>query len=325
MKPFLLIIFAAVLASGSVPVLADEPPAHVITPPESSVTAEKPLRVGLVLSGGGARGFAHIGVLKVLEEAGVKVSVITATSMGSMVGGAYAEGYTPEEMANIVKNVNWTQMFAAKPNRADLNWRRKEDKEQGLSDTELGIGPKGFALPYGIVTTQELDLFLAKTNEPASMINDLAKLPIPFAAFATDLETGKAVELQKNISLSRAMRASMSIPGVYAPAEWQGKLLVDGGLVQNLPVDAARAMGADIIIAVNVGTPLSPRKDLGSIAGVMGQMLNILTEQNVQKSLKELRKEDILITPDLSKYTSGDFTKSAEIMKVGEDAARKIS
>ena len=106
MKPFLLIIFAAVLASGSVPVLADEPPAHVITPPESSVTAEKPLRVGLVLSGGGARGFAHIGVLKVLEEAGVKVSVITATSMGSMVGGAYAEGYTPEEMANIVKNVS---------------------------------------------------------------------------------------------------------------------------------------------------------------------------------------------------------------------------
>ena len=324
MKPFLLIIFAALLASGSVPASADEPPAHVITPPESTAPAERPLRVGLVLSGGGARGFAHIGVLKVLEEAGVKVSVITATSMGSMVGGAYAEGYTPEEMANIVKNVNWTQMFAAKPNRADLNWRRKEDKEQGLSDTELGIGPKGFALPYGIVTTQELDLFLAKTNEPASMINDLAKLPIPFAAFATDLETGKAVELQKNISLSRAMRASMSIPGVYAPAEWQGKLLVDGGLVQNLPVDAARAMGADIIIAVNVGTPLSPRKDLGSIAGVMGQMLNILTEQNVQKSLKELRKEDILITPDLSKYTSGDFTKSAEIMKVGEDAARKI-
>ena len=126
MKPFLLIIFAALLASGSVPASSYEPPAHVITPPESTAPAERPLRVGLVLSGGGARGFAHIGVLKVLEEAGVKVSVITATSMGSMVGGAYAEGYTPEEMANIVKNVNWTQMFAAKPNRADLNWRRRK-------------------------------------------------------------------------------------------------------------------------------------------------------------------------------------------------------
>ncbi len=321
-----VLLFAAALpfALTAAPAAAAEA-AQVLTAPAAIQTpAEKELRVGLVLSGGGARGFAHVGVLRVLEKAGVKVHVITATSMGSMVGGGYAEGYSPEELATIVKSVDWTQMFASKTNQEDLNWRRKQDKQNGLSDTELGIGPKGFALPYGLISTRELDLFLARVNEPSSKTHSLDRLPVPFAAFATDLETGNAVKLQKDISLSEAMRASMSIPGAFAPAEWQGKLLVDGGLVQNLPVDAAREMGADVIIAVNVGTPLSPRNELDSIGGVMGQMLNILTEQNVQRSLKEITERDILITPDLSKYTSGDFNKSDEIMQVGEDAAMQV-
>ncbi len=320
-KRFLVLLLAAIAASlpafGSTPAGSESAPATL-------EAAHRPLRVGLVLSGGGARGFAHVGVLKVLEEAGVKVSVITATSMGSMVGGGYAEGYSADEIAKIVKSVDWSKMFVPKPERKDLNWRRKNDKLQGLSDTEIGIDSRGFALPYGIITTQELDLFLARVNAPASRVSDLSKLPIPYAAFATDLETGQAVLLQKDISLSHAMRSSLSIPGAFAPAEWKGKLLVDGGLVQNLPVDAARKMGADIVIAVNVGTPLLPKEKLGSIAGVMGQMLSILTEQNVNRSLRELRPEDILITPDLSKFTSGDFNQSEAIMKAGEDAARKI-
>ena len=154
-------------------------------------------RVGLVLSGGGARGFAHVGVLKVLEEAGVKVDVITATSMGSMVGGAYAEGYSPAQIRDIIASVNWTNMFRPKPSRGEMNWRRKEDIDRGLSDAELGIGADGFALPYGLIRTQELDLFLARVNEPSSQVDNLAKLPVPYAAFATDLEAGKPVKLQK--------------------------------------------------------------------------------------------------------------------------------
>lgn len=294
------------------------------SPGQSRPEAARRPRIGLVLSGGGARGFAHVGVLKVLEEAGVKVDLITATSMGSMVGGGYAEGYSPEEIEKIIKGVNWQKMFAPKPDRAEMNWRRKEDKEHGLSDTELGIGPQGFALPYGIITTQELDLFLSRVNEPASRITDLSRLPIPFAAFGTDLETGRALVLQKDILLSQAMRASMSIPGAFAPTEWKGHLISDGGLVQNLPVEEARKQGADIVIAVNVGTPLSPRSKLNSLAGVMGQMINILTEQNVQKSISELTPRDIFIVPDLEKYSSGDFDKADEIIRAGEEAARKV-
>ena len=318
-----LVMLACAMASAAAQ--AAPAPAPADTPAaEASVPAKRPLRVGLVLSGGGARGFAHVGVLKVLEEAGVKVSVITATSMGSMVGGAYAEGYSPDQIRRIVASVDWQKMFAPKPSRKDMNWRRKEDKDRGLSDAELGISEKGFALPYGLIRTQELDLFLARVNEPASQVDNLAKLPVPYAAFATDLELGKPVKLQKNISLSQAMRASMSIPGAFSPAEWNGMLLVDGGLVQNLPVSEARKMGADVVIAVNVGTPLSKKDSLGSLAGVMGQMLNILTEQNVQKSLSELGPDDILITPDLEKYTSGDFDRYGEIIRAGEEAARAV-
>lgn len=333
MKVKALLILTAAASLGLSPVAALASASAAAAPGASASpqaplaaapAAKRPLKVGLVLSGGGARGFAHVGVLRVLEEAGVKVDFITATSMGSMVGGGYAEGYTPDEIERIVKSVDWKVMFLPKPSRDEMNWRRKEDKNKGLSDTELGIGPAGFALPYGIISTQELDLFLSRVNEPAAKVNDLGKLPVPFAAFATDLETGKSVTLQKGVTLSQAMRASMSIPGAFAPAEWNGKLLVDGGLVQNLPVDAVRKMGADVVIAVNVGTPLSPRKELGSITGVMGQMINILTEQNVQKSISELGPNDIFIVPDLQNYTSGSFDKSDEIIRAGEAAARQV-
>lgn len=325
MKALVLLAASAAVLLAVGPACAALPSGtEAIKAPAAVPAVKRSLRVGLVLSGGGARGFAHVGVLKVLEEAGVKVDFITATSMGSMVGGGYAEGYTPEEIEAIVKGVDWKTMFLPKPSRGEMNWRRKEDKNKGLSDSELGIGAAGFALPYGIISTQELDLFLSRVNEPASKSSDLSKLPVPFAAFATDLETGRVVKLQKNITLSQAMRASMSIPGAFAPAEWDGKLLVDGGLVQNLPVDAVRKMGADVVIAVNVGTPLSSRKELNSITGVMGQMINILTEQNVTKSISELGEKDIYIVPDLQDYSSGSFDKSDEIIRAGEAAARKV-
>lgn len=215
--------------------------------------------VGLVLSGGGARGFAHAGVLKVLETLGVRIDVVTGTSMGSMVGGAYAAGYTAEEIERIVLSVDWDQMLAVRPERELLPWRRKAEDFQGLSSAAIEITADGRArLPKAIVPSQELDIFLMRHTGIVSMVEDLSYLSIPFAASATDLITGERIVMQKNCTLGTAMRASMSVPGAFAPLNVGDHMLVDGGLVDNLPVELAREMGADVIIAVNVGTPLDP-------------------------------------------------------------------
>jgi NTE family protein len=279
-------------------------------------------KVGLVLSGGGARGLAHIGVLKVLQELRVQVDLIAATSLGSIVGGAYAAGYTPEQLEKLVRATDWREIFARRAPRADLHFRRKDDDFLNLSDVEFGVTARGLTLPRGAVGTQNLGLFLRALGGPVKEVNDLALLPIPFAAMATDLATGQLEVLQKGVALSSAMRASMSVPGAFAPYELRGHALVDGGLVRNLPVDVARAMGAQVVIAVNVGTPLAPREKLTDVLAVTEQMVNILTEQNVQRSLAELRPEDILITPDLSGFGSGDFQRGEAIRQAGEAAAR---
>lgn len=278
--------------------------------------------VGLVLSGGGARGFAHVGVLKVLEKLGVRIDVVTGTSMGSMIGGAYAAGYSAAEIEQIVCSVDWDRMLATRPERRLLSWRRKAEDSMGLSSAAIEIDAHGEAkLPQAVVPSQELDIFLMRHTGTVSMVQDLSDLAVPFAASATDLVTGERVVMQSNCTLGTAMRASMSVPGAFAPMEYEGRLLVDGGLVDNLPVDLAREMGADVIIAVNVGTPLSGRDELQSVLGVMSQMVKLLTEQNVTRSLHSLKASDVLITPDLSGLSSTDLKRSAEIVERGEKAA----
>lgn len=278
--------------------------------------------VGLVLSGGGARGFAHVGVLKVLQELNIKVDVVTGTSMGSMVGGAYAAGYTAEQIEEIIHSVDWKRMFAVSPDRQDVPWRQKLDDYRNLSTNSIVITKKGeIAFPESIVPSQELSLFLEKETGVVNGINDLSDLAIPFKAVATDLVSGNRVELQKGINLAAAMRASMSVPGVFAPVNQYGKMLVDGGLVDNLPVQLARDMGADVIIAVNVGTPLMKREELTSVVTVMGQMVNLLTEQNVRRSIESLKSTDILITPNLEALNSTDMEQSGAMITAGYQAA----
>ncbi len=278
-------------------------------------------RIGLVLSGGGARGFAHIGVLKALEELHVPFDVVAGTSMGSMVGGGFAAGYSADEIRSITLSVNWPRMFAPSPDREKLTWRQKEDDRQGLGRGEIGLTRKGLEFPAEVVPSQELDIFLQRVTEPVASVNDLSQLSIPFAAVATDLETGERVVLQKNVTLAQAMRASMSVPGAYAPVQFHGRLLVDGGLVDNLPVGQARAMGAQRLVIINTGTPLGRRESLSSIVGIMGQVVNLLTEQNVQASKKEIGPGDIYIEPDLTGITSGDFMRADEIIARGYAAA----
>jgi NTE family protein len=282
-------------------------------------------RVALVLSGGGARGFAHIGVLRVLEELRVPVDIVTGTSMGSIIGGLYASGYTSQQLAEVVKATDWDSIFATRAPRGDLDWRRKEDDYKNLSNFELGLVDGAVTLPQGIAGTQRLEFFLRSLTTPSRQVNDLSKLPVPFAAIGTDLETGKRVVLQKDVPLSTAMRASMSVPGAFPPVEVNGTLLVDGGIVDNFPVDTARAMGADIVIAVNVGTPPLKRSQLTSVLSVAAQLTLILGLESIERSIASLKPTDILISPELEGLGSGDFDAGDRIIAAGEAAARKAA
>jgi NTE family protein len=287
--------------------------------------AKRP-KICLVLSGGGARGAAHVGVLKVLEEYRVPVHCIAGTSMGALIGAGYATGTTVAELEEVSGQITTELLFKEKPPRAEIDMRRKVDDYRNFFGPELGIGPKGegtgnsVKLPKGVVSGVQLETVLRQLSK-AKGYHRFDELPIPFRAVATDLVTGKAVVFHDG-ELANVMRASMSVPGAVAPAEFGGMMLVDGMLTSNLPVETARDMGADIIIAVNVGSPLLTREQLRSILSVTGQMLNILTEQNVQASLALLKPTDILISPELGKYSTGDFDHLTDIVPLGEAAAR---
>ncbi|HBO82549.1 MULTISPECIES: patatin-like phospholipase family protein [unclassified Cupriavidus] len=306
----------AVLCSGAIA----GPSALAAEPAATSAPQGRP-KICLVLSGGGARGAAHIGVLKVLEELRVPIDCIAGTSMGSIVGGAYATGMSTSDMEKLVGGLTTATIFKERPPRQDLAIRRKIDDHTNLFTPEIGVRSDGLLLPKGAVSGVQLETVLRQlANAPG--YRNFDTLPIPYRAVATDLVAGTPVVFSQG-ELANVMRASMSVPGAVAPTEYEGKLLVDGGLTDNLPVDVARAMGADIIIAVNLGTPLMKREELTSIIGVTGQMLNILTEQNVRTSLASLRPTDILIKPELGDFSAGDFDHLPKTIPIGEAAARK--
>ncbi len=280
-------------------------------------------KVALVLSGGGARGFAHVGVIKVLEELGVQVDIVTGTSMGAMVGGGYASGYSVQEMQEIILGVDWTEMFAMRANRSHLNRLRRQDDYKNLGSFELGLKDDTIAMPDAVVPSQHLSSFLRRITDHVRSVNDLSRLSIPFAAAATDLSDGSLVVMQKDVNLAMAMRASMSVPGAFSPIPYKDHLLIDGGLAQNLPVEIAKSMGADIIIAVDASTPLVKTTKVNSLAAVAGQMIAILTDRNLVESKEKLGPKDYLLTVDLGELGSGDFDKAADIIAAGEASARK--
>ena len=196
-------------------------------------------RIGLALSGGGARGAAHIGVLRVLDELRVPVDCIAGTSMGAVVGGSFAAGTTPAEMEAVIEKTDWNEVFTDRPPRGEIAIRRKQDDYKNLFAPEFGFKDWSIRLPKGIVAGVNIESFLRYLTEQSTNVSDFSRLPIPFRAVASDIETGQAVILDKG-SLPLAMRASMSIPGAVAPVEIDGRLLVDGGIANNLPIDIAR-------------------------------------------------------------------------------------
>ena len=328
----------AVLAAGCVAALCALPQAGVAadvpaaaSPPETvraasavpAPVAARP-RIALVLSGGGARGLAHIGVLKVLQELHVPIDMVVGTSMGGVVGGAYAAGASVAELEKMARETNWARVVADRPPRDELAFRRREEDLLLPSRIEFGVSRNGISTPPAAASNAALEMALNRLLPAGMRDRPASQLPLPFRSVASDLVSGELVELV-DTPLFLSMRASLAVPGVFSPVRVNNRLVVDGGLVRNLPVDMARAMGADIVIAVNVGTPLAPEKDLGSAIGVAQQMLQILTEQNVQRSLKEMRAQDILVAPDLTGVSFLDFENYARAMRAGEQAAQALA
>ncbi|HEB93342.1 MAG TPA: patatin [Gammaproteobacteria bacterium] len=288
--------------------------------PAEKTAGERP-RIGLALSGGGARGLAHVGVLKVLEENHIPVDVIAGTSAGSIIAGLYAMGLSAAEIEKTILGIDWNEGFSDSSERRYRALRRKQDDLDILTTLQAGLRIDGVRLPKGLLQGQRLELLLKRITNGAEQIHDFDQLPIPFRAIATDIENGDRVVIAGG-DIARAMHASMAIPGVYAPVEIAGKLLVDGGLSSNLPIKTVRDMGAEFIIAIDISTPLLAADELTSVLSVAEQVSSLLTQNTVAQEVKHLDTDDILITPDLKDYSAADFDRAAEIIAIGEKAAR---
>lgn len=286
--------------------------------------AKRP-RVGLVLGGGGARGAAHIGVLEVLERLRVPIDCVAGTSMGALVAGSWAAGMSPAVMREQLARADWNDMFIDNPEYSEMSQRNKALSRQYLPGSESGVGANGVRYQSAVVSGQKIKLFFNQLVRANQGERNIEELPLPLSIIATDIGNGERVVFRDG-PLTQAMRASMSVPGLLAPVDHQGRKLVDGGLVDNVPIGEVRQRcQADVVIAVNVGSPLLKPDEVGSLLTVSAQMVNILTEQNVSRSLSTLRKGDVYIKPDLNGISAGDFARSGETADRGRAAAEALA
>ncbi len=275
-------------------------------------------KVGIVLSGGGAKGMAHIGALKVIEKVGIPIDYVVGTSMGSIIGGLYSIGYTPEQMDSMVRLQNWTFLLSDKIPRSEQNLAEREASEK-----------YAFSFPFGKKTQAQATGGLIKGQNLANLFNELTvgyhdsidfnKLPIPFACVSENIVDGSEVNFHNGV-LATAMRASMAIPGVFTPVRLDSMVLVDGGVVNNYPVNVVRAMGADIVIGIDVQSDLKPAAELGSAGSILGQLINLMGLELYKKNLKDT---DTYIKVNVEGYSAASFTPSAidTLICRGEEAA----
>ena len=277
-------------------------------------------RIGLVLGGGGARGAAHIGVLKVLERERIPIHAIAGTSVGAIIGGLYASGHSPEEIEQFVTSIDWVDIFRDSTARVDLPMRQKETDLGILANLEIGIQDKKLTYPTTLVRGQKLGLLLRKEFLGRSNLQSFDDLPIPFRCVATDIGNVRPVVFDSG-DLELAIRSSMAVPGAFAPVRHEGKLLVDGGIVDNLPIDVVRAMGVDRIIVVDVGSPLEPAETVNTTFEVMLQMVSGMMRDRTEASLQSMTDADLLLRPDLGKLTSAGFRETPSGIAPGQAAA----
>ena len=283
-------------------------------------TPERP-RVGVVLGGGGARGAAHIGVLRELERLRVPIDAIAGTSMGAIVGGLYASGMSTDELESLVASLDWADALSDEPSRENVNFRRKQDEREVPIDLRLGIQGTQLVLPKGAIQGQKLDLLLRELTKGVAHIHDYDALPIPFRAIAADIEHGEPWVMGAG-DLARSIRASMSVPAVFAPVVVDDRLLVDGGLVGNLPIEVMQGMGVDVIIAVDVAFPMYSRGELDSALTISEQIVTIMLGKETRRQVGLLDDDDILIRPDLGQYSSSDFGGITDAIEPGAQATR---
>ncbi len=284
----------------------------------SSEEVDKRPRVGLALGGGAARGFAHIGVLKVLEEVGMPVDYITGVSMGSVIGGLYALGYSTGDLEKVAFDTDWNTLFSDRESRRVLNMQQKRWDSRFL--TTLSIDKWKVRAPSGLIDAHNISGLLSSLSLPYQKSEDFKALRIPFACVATDIANGEGVLLDHGF-LPEAIRASMAIPTVFTPVEIDGRLLVDGGLARLVPAEDARVLGADIVIGVNVGRRVYTRDELESLVNISDQAMTLMLTPSVEE---QQRLCDVLIVPDMENVNLSDFGEAGMIIARGEEAARAI-
>lgn len=280
-------------------------------------------RIGVALGGGGARGIAHVRILRQLEALHIPVDCIAGTSAGALVGALYASGKTPEQIEKVVLDTNWMAMFSDTLPRRERSLQRKGDDYEQLAPIGIGLGGQGkrIQLAGGMAQGERLIALFETATGGSRVSGDFDDLSIPFRAIATDLNTGEEVILDHG-SLPMAMRASMSLPGIFRPITIGDRVLLDGGVSNQVPIDVVRAMGADRVIAVDVGTPLTELDRDASLVDVIGQLSGFLTTRNAQRQLDTLGPQDLLISPPLTgKVATGDFDKAPLALEIGQQAA----
>ena len=295
-------------------------PMQALQPMHSSPSLHPRKKVGLVLGGGGAKGAAEVGVLKVLEEAGIPIDYIAGTSIGAIVGGLYAIGYDAADIDSLYRNQDWLFLLSDQVKRESETFLSKEEREKYIVHIPLSKERK-VSLPTGYVKGQNILNLFSKLTVGYHQVDDFSNLPIPYRCVAVDLVEGKEVVFSSG-SLPLAMRASMSIPGVFAPVEWKGKMLVDGGALNNLPVDVAKEMGADVIICVDLSTGWKKKEELKSPSAVVEQLIGMMGQTKYRKNMAEA---DLYINPSLKGFSAASFQPEAidTMIQRGELAARQ--
>ncbi|MFB2728956.1 patatin-like phospholipase family protein [Shewanella mangrovisoli] len=281
--------------------------------------AERP-KVGLVLSGGGAKGAAHVGVLKILEEHHIPVDYIAGTSIGAYVAGMYSLGYSASEVEAIMMGVDWDSGYSDTIPRNVLSYRDKQLRDRYNIPLNIGYNEGEVRAPSGLLRGQTMSQLLRQSTDLVQQFGDFDALAIPYRAVATDLETSLPVVIDHG-SLVKAMQASATVPGALQPTQIDGKLLVDGGIANNMPVDVVKAMGADIIIAVDIGSPLVKKDKLDSTIAVLDQLSNFLTNASTEKQKQLLTDKDVLIRPAIDALSTTDFTIMPLALTLGKEAA----
>lgn len=281
-------------------------------------------RICLALGGGGARGMSHLGILRVLEEMRVPVDCVSGTSIGSIVGGLYAMGFSLDEIEDVVLTTDWEAMFSDRPPRREMAHRRRQDDLSQMINLDLGVDAGGLKLPRGMIQGQNMLVFLRRLSKDYALVKNFDDFPIPFRAVATDIETGESVVISSG-DLSRAVRASIGIPALLAPVEIDGRWLVDGGLFANVPVDAAHSMDADVVIAVDVGFPTRTREQLESAIEIADQTVTLMMRKGTEEQLGKLGEADVIIVPKLGDMSSAAFDSAVELIEIGERAARAVA